>query len=130
MTEPAEDGQAEQTIRQMNEAWVAALVQKDTATLHQLMDERCVFTDALTGQDKAEFIADIEAGDLQVNTMSRDNVEIRVYDEAAIMTSLDTADWQYKGHHMNGYYRTMHVYAKRAKGWQIVAIQSSHIDSQ
>lgn len=130
MTNPIEDNQTEQILREINEAWVAALIQKDTATLHRLMDDRCVFTDALTGQDKAEFIADIEAGDLQVHTMSRDNVEIRVYDAAAIMTSLDTADWQYKGSHLQGYYRTMHVYAKRAKGWQIVAIQSSHINSQ
>ncbi len=130
LIEPTEDRQPEQILRQMNEEWVAALIQKDTATLHRLMDDRCVFTDALTGQEKAEFIADIEIGDVQVNTMSRDNVEIRVYDGAAIMTSLDTADWQYKGHHMKGYYRTMHVYAKRAAGWQIVAIQSSRIDSQ
>ncbi|HEX4947188.1 MAG TPA: nuclear transport factor 2 family protein [Blastocatellia bacterium] len=129
MTELIEDHQATQTLWQMNEAWVAALLQKDTATLDRLMDDRCIFTDALTGLDKADFIADIEAGDLQVNTMSRDNVEIQVYDATAIMTALDTADWQYKGKHLQGYYRTLHVYAKRAQGWQIVAIQSSHIEA-
>ena len=130
MTEPTPDVQTEQVLQQMNHAWVEALLQKDTATLDRLMDDRCVFTDALTGDDKAEFIANLESGAMQVNTLQRDNVEIRVYDSAAIMTSLDSADWIYQGRHLNGYYRTMHVYAKRAEEWRIVAIQASHIESQ
>ena len=136
MTEQTQDNQVaatsavEQTLRAINEAWVAALIQKDTATLGRLMDDRCVFTDALTGEDKAEFIADIEAGEMQVTTLSRDNVEIRVYGTTAIMMALDSAEWEYKGRQMKGYYRTLHVYAQSADGWHIVAIQSSHIDSQ
>jgi len=136
MMEQTQDNQvesnveAEQMLREMNETWVAALIQKDTATLHRLMDERCVFTDVLTGEDKAEFLADLEAGDMQVTTLNRDNVEIRVYGSTAIMIALDSADWEYKGRQMKGYYRTMHVHAQSADGWHIVAIQSSHIDSQ
>ncbi|HZS07542.1 MAG TPA: nuclear transport factor 2 family protein [Blastocatellia bacterium] len=118
---------AEQQLRRMNEEWVDALVRRDTTTLNRLMDEACIFTDALTGDDKAQFIADIESGDLEVRSLRRDNVEVRVYGATGIITSLDTADWRYKGRQLQGHYRTLHVYAEREGGWQIVAIQSSPI---
>ncbi|HEY7546839.1 MAG TPA: nuclear transport factor 2 family protein [Blastocatellia bacterium] len=120
--------QLEQKLRRMNEEWVEALIKKDTATLNRFMDERCIFTDALTGDDKAQFISDLETGDLAVNSLTRDNVEVRVYGSTAVMTALDTADWQYKGRHIQGHYRTIHVYAERGGVWQIVAIQASHIE--
>ena len=122
-------GQLEQKLRRMNKQWVEALINKDAATLDRLMDQGCIFTDALAGDDKAQFIGDIEAGDLQVHSLKRDNVEIGVFGSTAIMTALDTADWQYKGHHIQGHYRTIHVYAERQGVWQIVAIQASHIES-
>lgn len=120
--------QIEQKLRRMNEEWVEALIHKDTSTLNRLMDERCLFTDALTGDDKAQFIADIESGDLEVDSLARDNVEVRVYGSTAVMTALDTADWKYKGRRIDGHYRTIHVYTERGGVWQIVAIQASHIE--
>lgn len=118
---------AAQLLRKLNAEWITALVSRDTATLDRLMDEACVFTDALTGDDKAQFISDVKAGALEVNSLKRENVEIRVYGSTGIMTALDTADWQYKGRHLQGHYRTIHVYAERNGGWQIVAIQTSPI---
>jgi ketosteroid isomerase-like protein len=123
-------GQSEQKVRRLNEEWVEALINKDTATLTRLMDERCIFTDALIGDDKAQFIADIVSGDLQVNSFIRENVEVAIYGPTAIMTALDTADWRYKGQHIQGHYRTIHVYTEREGVWQIVAIQASHIESK
>jgi ketosteroid isomerase-like protein len=119
--------QTEQKLRQMNEQWVEALIHRDTATLDRLMHEACVFTDALPGDDKAQFIADVASGDLQVTALRRENVEVRVYGATGVMTALDTADWQYKGRHIQGHYRTIHVYAERDGNWQIVAIQASPI---
>jgi ketosteroid isomerase-like protein len=119
---------AEQKLRSMNEEWVEALTSKDTSTLNRLMDELCIFTDALTGDDKAQFIADIDSGDLEVRSLKRDNVEVRIYGSTGVMTSLDSADWRYKGRDIQGHYRTLHVYAEIGGEWRIVAIQSSHIE--
>jgi hypothetical protein len=120
--------QAEQKLRQMNQEWVEALVHRDTPTLDRLMDESCIFTDALTGDDKAQFIADLNSGDLRITSLTRDNVEVRIYGSTGVLTALDTADWQYKGRHIRGHYRSTHVYAERGGVWQIVSIQSSHIE--
>ena len=129
--EPSDpDLEVEEVLRQMNEDWVEAAIGRDITTLDRLMDDRCIFTDALTGDDKAQFLADVKGGDLQIASLSRENVEVRVYGSTGVMTALDTADWHYKGRHIQGHYRTLHVYAERDGVWQIVAIQASHIDDK
>jgi ketosteroid isomerase-like protein len=120
--------QIEQKLRSMNEEWVEALIKKDTATLGRLMHDRCIFTDALTGDDKAQFIADIESGALAVNSLIRENVEVSIYGSTGILTALDSCDWLYKGQHIQGHYRTTHVYAEQEDVWKIVTIQASHIE--
>lgn len=120
---------AEQKVRQINKDWVAALERGDTATLNQLMADDCIFSYALDGDDKAQFISDIEAGNLLVKTIKRDNVEVRIYGHTGVLLAYDTTEWWYKGHHMEGYYRIIHVYSELEGRWQIVAIQASPISS-
>jgi ketosteroid isomerase-like protein len=115
----------EQEIRRINGAWVEALERGDIATLNILMDEACIFSYVLEGDDKAQFIADIEAGDLRVHSLKRDNVEVRIYGATGVLLAFDTADWNYKGQHIQNHYRSIHVYSKRDGQWQIVAIQTS-----
>ena len=124
-SEPPSTIQAEQELSRINERWVAALIEGDTATLDQLMADGCIFTYTLEGDDKTDFINDIEAGDLKVDVLNRDNVEVRIYGSTGVLVSLDTASWKYKGRYIKGHYRSMHVYSERGGIWQIVAIQAS-----
>jgi ketosteroid isomerase-like protein len=119
--------QAEQDLNRINEEWVAALLRHDTETLNRLMAEDCIFTYALDGEDKAQFIVDIESNDLQFQSFKRDNVEVRIYGSTGVLIAFDTAHWRYKGRDIQGYYRTIHVYSERDGTWQIVAIQASPI---
>ena len=115
----------EQQIRHINEAWVDALTHGDTETLNRVMDDQCIFSYVLEGDDKAQFLSDIESGELRVDTLSRENVEVSIYGSTGVLTALDTAVWTYRGQLIEGPYRTLHVYAKREGQWQIVAIQAS-----
>lgn len=126
-TEPPTAIEVEQRLRHFNREWVEALVQGDTATLNRLMDDRCMFTYALEGDDKAQFLDDIEAGVLKVDSLKRDNVEVQIFGSTGVLIAHDEADWHYKHNHIRGHYRTIHVYAERAGVWQIVAIQASPI---
>ncbi|HJQ71238.1 MAG TPA: nuclear transport factor 2 family protein [Blastocatellia bacterium] len=121
--------EAEQKVRQINKDWVEALQRGDTATLNRLMAEDCIFSYALDGDDKAQFISDIDAGALRVESIKRDNVEVRIYGQTGVLLAYDTTAWQYKGHHMEGYYRIIHVYSEQNGRWQIVAIQASPISA-
>ena len=117
----------EQQLRRMNDEWVDAVVRGDTAILNRLMDEGCIFSYVLDGDDRAQFIADIESGDLRVASLKRDHVEVSIYGSTGVLIAFDTADWNYKGQHIQGHYRSIHVYAERDGEWQIVAIQASPI---
>ena len=123
----AADSQIEHDVRRLSGEWVAALVQRDTATLARVMARDCTFTYPLEGDGTEQFIADVSSGDLNVESMTRDNVEVRVFGQTAVLTSLDTAKWLYKGHIIEGYYRSIQVYAEREGRWQLVAIQACPI---
>ena len=121
------DSQIEHDVRRMNSEWVAALVQGDGNGLARIMAADCTFTYPLEGDGTEQFVADVESGDLSVESMTRDNVEVRVFGQTAVLTGLDTVKWSYKGHDISGFYRTIHVYAQRDGRWQLVAIQSCPI---
>ncbi|MGA9768675.1 MAG: nuclear transport factor 2 family protein [Blastocatellia bacterium] len=121
---------SEQQLRRINKEWVDALMNGDTATLSRVMDENCIFSYALDGDDKSQFIADIESGDLKVDLLKRDNVEVCIYGSTGVLIAFDTAVWDYKGQHIQNHYRTIHVYTEREGQWQIVAIQASPISSK
>jgi ketosteroid isomerase-like protein len=119
--------EAERELRRMNDEWVAALVAGDTEALNRLMDEGCMFSYALDGDDRDQFIADIRAGELRVDVLKRDRVEVSIFGSTGVLIAFDTADWRYKGQHIQSHYRSLHVYACRDGQWQIVAIQASPI---
>jgi ketosteroid isomerase-like protein len=121
---------AEQKIRRCNQEWIEALIKGDTETLNQLMDEGCVFSYILDGDDREQFITDIQSGDLKVVALKRDNIEVRVFGSTGVLIAHDEADWVYKGSHIQAHYRTIHVYAERDSRWHIVAIQVSPISLQ
>lgn len=121
---PASNINIEQELRQKNDEWVRALVNRDGATLNRIMADDCVFTHPLEGDDKAQFISDVEAGDLVVEYMHRDHVDVRIYGSTAVISCRDDAKWLYGGREISGIYRTLHVYARRSGGWQLVAVQS------
>jgi ketosteroid isomerase-like protein len=125
--EPDSEIQVEQKLRQNNREWVEALIDGDTATLNRLMDEGCVFSYVLDGDDRAQFIGDIQSGELKVETLKRDTIEVRVYGSTGVVIAHDEADWEYKGSRIHGHYRTIHVYNYREGHWRIVAIQTSPI---
>jgi ketosteroid isomerase-like protein len=123
----ATDSQVEHDVRRLSSLWVAALLNRDTATLAEVMARDCTFTYPLEGDGTEQFIADVGSGDLTVESLVRDNVEVRVFGQTAVLTCVDTVKWLYKGHVIEGYYRGIYVYAERDGRWQLVTIQACPI---
>ena len=117
----------ESILRQLNDEWVKALVRRDGATLDRIMADDFFFAYPLEGDDKAGFIADVSSGELRVEYLNRDHVNVRIWDSTAVVTARDVAKWFYQGREWSGNYKIISVYANRTDEWKLVAVQACHI---
>jgi ketosteroid isomerase-like protein len=114
----------EQHLRQLNDEWVKAVVRGDGEVLNRIMADDFIFTYPLEGDDKAQFIADVTAGDLKVEHLSREQLSVRVFGSTAILSARDSATWLYHGRELSGQYRVLLVYTNREDRWQLCAVQA------
>ena len=119
--------ETEQTLRQMNDEWVKALVRKDGATLDRIMADDFFFAYPMEGDDKEQFIDDVVSGDVRVELLTRENVGVRIWGSTAILTGKDSAKWYYKGRDFSGHYKIINVYSFRDHQWQLVSVQACPI---
>ncbi|HEV2885059.1 MAG TPA: nuclear transport factor 2 family protein [Pyrinomonadaceae bacterium] len=119
--------ETEQLLRQMNDEWTKALVRGDGATLDRIMADDFFFAYPFEGDDKAQFIGDVASGEVRVEHMSRENVSVRIYGNAAVLTAKDSAKWFYQGRDFSGHYKVIQVYSQRDGKWQLVSVQACPI---
>jgi hypothetical protein len=87
-----------------------------------------IFSYPLEGDDKAQFIADCVSGNLTVKHISRDQISVRVFGAAAILTARDSTTWIYRGRELSGQYKILNVYSKRDDQWKLCAVQACPIN--
>jgi ketosteroid isomerase-like protein len=119
--EPIDVGQH---VRQLNDEWVKAMMRGDAETLDRIMADDFFFTYPLEGDDKTQFIADVTSGDLKIEHISREQVNVRVFGSTAVLTARDSATWLYHGRELSGQYKIVKVFAERAGRWQLCAVQA------
>jgi ketosteroid isomerase-like protein len=114
---------SEKEIRHANDEWVEALVQCDTVTLDRIMADDFVFSSPFDGDDKAQFITGVAAGEIKVESLQRKDVIARVFGDTAVVTGSETAIWEYRERNITGHYRFLRVFAKLHGRWQMVSLQ-------
>jgi hypothetical protein len=114
----------EQHIRQLNDEWVKALMRADAATLDRIMADDFYFTYPLEGDDKTQFISDVTSGDLKIKHIAREQLNVRVFGNTAVLTARDSATWLYHGRELAGQYKILSVFSERDGQWQLCAIQA------
>ena len=128
-TSPRTAIEIEQYVRQLNDEWVKAIVRADAETLDRIMADDFYFTYPLEGDDKAQFIADITAGDLKIEHITREHLQVRVFGSTAVLTARDSATWLYHGRELAGQYKILSVFTERDGRWQLCAIQACPMHS-
>jgi ketosteroid isomerase-like protein len=119
--------ETEELLLQMTDEWAKALVRGDGDALGQIMADDFYFAYPFEGDGKEQFIDDVTSGEVKVEHLSRENVNMRVWGDAAVLTGKDSARWFYKGHDYSGHYKVMHVYSLRNEKWQLVSVQACPI---
>jgi hypothetical protein len=74
-------------LRQLNQRFGEAQVQRDTAQLDQLLaDDFTLINPAGKVLSKLQFLADMSSGDLKYESLNYDDVRQRVYPDVAVVT--------------------------------------------
>jgi hypothetical protein len=105
-----------------------ALTKRDLAALDKIWAEGYTFTNGrgefLTKKDRME---NIKRGATKFDSISRENEEIRVFGNTAVITGRSVMKVIYGGKESSGPYRTINVWVKMQGRWQIVANQITPI---
>jgi ketosteroid isomerase-like protein len=119
---------AEQELTQLTDQYISALKGKDTAALERIWaDDLTFISPGGVMLTKAQRLADIQSGATRFDSLEASDRMVRVYGDAAVMTSLTTLKGQYGGQEASGQYRVTNVFARRGGGWQIVSLQMTPI---
>jgi uncharacterized protein (TIGR02246 family) len=125
---PIQTENVEQTIRRLDSERSQAIVRGDTATIERIYaDDYSAVNTSGAVRNKAQAIADHKSGALKIESQSFDNVSVRVYGDAAVITGVVTQKGQDKGKDISGQSRFTRVYVKRNGQWRIVAAHSSRV---
>lgn len=125
----AADSKIEQTLRQLEDERVEALVAGDIVKLERLFADDLTYTHA-TGviQTKAEFLADLKSGKRAFKSMKHSDVQVRVYGPTGVLTGRSDYRFLREGQETDISVRFTEIFYKNRNGlWQMVAWQSTRV---
>ena len=112
----------EQVIRKLDNERIQAQIHADAAALDR------IYADDFIGvgpsgivRTKPQVISDFTSGDLKFQSITTDEVRVRVYGDAAVETGLSTMDGQDKGKAVPRDTRFTRVWIKQHGRWRLVA---------
>ena len=126
--QPTQETNVEQEVKEINRQFYDALVHGDTTTLRRLLSDDWMITHS-TGkvETKTQYIAAIESGERKYKSIDRDEINVRVYGAAAVLTCRTVLSAESNGQPYKRQNRYIHVYVKRDGHWQAVASQGTGI---
>jgi len=112
----------EQTIRELDKERIQAQIGADASALDRLYaDDFIGVGPSGTVRNKAQVISDFTSGELKFQSITTDEVQIRVYENTAVETGLSTMIGQDKGKAVPRDTRFTRVWVRRHGRWQLVA---------
>lgn len=119
----------EQGVLAANREWADAMVRGDAAALERLFHDELVVTSGNgTVRGKAGELKDAgPSADIKTYFFNTEDVRVRVYDSAAVVTG--HAKWRinYKGRDVDNERRYTSVYVKEKGRWRMVALQVTRL---
>jgi uncharacterized protein (TIGR02246 family) len=120
----------EQQVIELNRAWADAITKGDAAALERLFaDDMIVTSGSGAIRDKAGEIKDAAAAPdpdfVWTAPFMTEDVRVKIYRDAAVVTGLAKWGFRYKGQEVNQQRRYTHLYVKQQGQWRIVAQQVS-----
>jgi len=112
----------EQAIRQLDHERIQAQIGADAVALDRIYaDDFIGVGPSGTVRTKEQVISDFTSGDLKFQSITTDEVQVRVYENTAVETGLSTMVGQEKGKAVPRDTRFTRVWVKQQGRWRLVA---------
>ena len=112
----------EQAIRRLDKERIQAQIGADAVALDRIYaDDFIGVGPSGTVRTKPQVISDFTSGDLKFQSITTDDVQVRVYENTAVETGLSTMVGQDKGQTVPGDTRFTRVWVKQKGRWRLVA---------
>ena len=121
----------ENDLATIEKEWIQARLKGDVAYLERLYAPEL----RITGADGSVIerntdIARFASGAIKPQSMEREDMQITVYGDAAVVIGRDNLKGTYNGVSGGGSVRFTHVYVRRDGRWQLVASQGTWIQAK
>jgi uncharacterized protein (TIGR02246 family) len=124
-------GGVEQAIRRLDDERIQAQIHADAAALDRIYaDDFIGIGPSGTVRTKPQVIADFTSGELKFQSITTDDVQVRVYGNTAVETGRSTMNGQDKGKAVPRDNRFTRVWVKRRGRWRLVANHYSSLTAQ
>ena len=121
----------EQVIRQLDNERIQAQIGADAVALDRIYaDDFIGVGPSGTVRTKAQVISDFTSGDLKFQSITTDDVQVRVYGNTAVETGRSTMIGQDKGKAVPRDTRFTRVWVKQQGRWRLVANHYSSLITQ
>src|SRR6201987_1469969 len=112
----------EETIRKVDNERIQAQIHADATALDRIYAADFIGVGPSgTVRTKAQVILDFTSGDLKFQSITTDDVQVRVYGNTAVETGRSTMEGQDKGHTVPRDTRFTRVWVKQHGRWRLVA---------
>jgi ketosteroid isomerase-like protein len=120
--------QTEQEVLHLADTWATAELRGDTAFLEDRLSDDFIGIGPLGFMlTKQEWIARHQSGDLKYQSFSLDEVKVRVFSDAAILTGRQVQEAAYRGNPIPGQFRITLVFIQQQGKWRLANLQLSAI---
>jgi ketosteroid isomerase-like protein len=127
----AHHAREEQAVREVEDKITAALGSNDADALDRLWASDYIFVNPFgIVMTKAQRLTTFRSGNLNVESYSRDEENIRVYGDMAVVIYRSTVKGRRGGQDIGSQRRVTTVLVKRSGRWQVVSQQSTRIAQQ
>jgi uncharacterized protein (TIGR02246 family) len=126
-----EDGSVEQAIKQVDNERIQAQIHADAAALDRIYaDDFIGIGPSGAARTKPQVLADFTSHNLKFQSITTDEVQVRVYENTAVETGLSTMIGQDKGKIVPRDNRFTRVWVKQQGRWRLVANHYSPLITQ
>lgn len=122
------NSKTEEKVRQLDRELNEAFLKSDVTVIDRILADDYVSTSPLgIVRTKAQVLEGQRTGERKYEALDFDDVRVRIYGNAAVLTSRRTERGQYRGQDTSGQFRQTRVYARQRGRWRLGATQSTRI---